>query len=32
MKEFRQMKPLLVIGKNAGSFLGEYMAGELSCF
>lgn len=27
MKEFRQMKPLLVIGKNAGSFLGEYMAG-----
>lgn len=27
MKEFRQMKPVLVIGKNAGSFLGEYMAG-----
>jgi len=27
MKEFHQMKPVLVIGKNAGSFLGEYMAG-----
>ena len=27
MKEFRQMRPVLVIGKNAGSFLGEYMAG-----
>lgn len=27
MKEFRQMKPVLVIGQNAGSFLGEYMAG-----
>lgn len=27
MKEFEQMKPVLVIGKNAGSFLGEYMAG-----
>jgi len=27
MKEFRQMHPVLVIGKNAGSFLGEYMAG-----
>ena len=27
MKEFRQMKPVLVIGKNAGSFLCEYMAG-----
>ena len=26
MKEFRQMRPVLVIGKNAGSFLGEYMA------
>lgn len=27
MKEFRNMKPVVVIGKNAGSFLGEYMAG-----
>jgi len=27
MKEFRQMKPVLVIGENAGAFLGEYMAG-----
>lgn len=27
MKEFRQMRPVLVIGQNAGSFLGEYMAG-----
>ena len=27
MKQFRQMKPVLVIGQNAGSFLGEYMAG-----
>lgn len=27
MKEFEEMKPVLVIGKNAGSFLGEYMAG-----
>ena len=27
MKEFRSMRPVLVIGKNAGSFLGEYMAG-----
>lgn len=27
IKEFRQMRPVLVIGKNAGSFLGEYMAG-----
>ena len=27
MKEFRSMKPVLVIGSNAGSFLGEYMAG-----
>jgi glutamate synthase domain-containing protein 3 len=27
MKEFRSMKPVLVIGTNAGSFLGEYMAG-----
>lgn len=27
MKEFRQLHPVLVIGKNAGSFLGEYMAG-----
>lgn len=27
MKEFEQMKPVLVIGQNAGSFLGEYMAG-----
>lgn len=27
MKEFENMKPVLVIGKNAGSFLGEYMAG-----
>ena len=25
--EFRSMRPVLVIGKNAGSFLGEYMAG-----
>ena len=24
MKEFRGMKPVLVIGQNAGSFLGEY--------
>ena len=29
MKEFRQMRPVLVIGKNAGSFLGEYMAGGI---
>ena len=27
MKEFRSMKPVLVIGGSAGSFLGEYMAG-----
>lgn len=27
MKEFRRMKPVLVIGQNAGSFLGEYMSG-----
>ena len=27
MKEFRSMKPVLVIGSSAGSFLGEYMAG-----
>ncbi len=27
MKEFREMKPALVIGQNAGAFLGEYMAG-----
>lgn len=27
MKEFREMRPVLVIGRNAGSFLGEYMAG-----
>ena len=27
MKEFRRMRPVLVIGKKAGSFLGEYMAG-----
>lgn len=27
MKEFREMRPVLVIGNNAGSFLGEYMAG-----
>ena len=27
MKEFREMIPVLVIGQNAGSFLGEYMAG-----
>ncbi len=27
MKEFRGMKPVLVIGQNAGSFLGEYMSG-----
>lgn len=27
MKEFRDMRPVLVIGENAGSFLGEYMAG-----
>ena len=27
MKEFKGMKPVLVIGQNAGAFLGEYMAG-----
>lgn len=27
MKEFCEMRPVLVIGRNAGSFLGEYMAG-----
>ena len=27
MKEFKDMKPVLVIGSSAGSFLGEYMAG-----
>ena len=27
MKEFENMKPVLVVGQNAGSFLGEYMAG-----
>ncbi|MCR4924846.1 MAG: glutamate synthase [Clostridiales bacterium] len=27
MKEFRNMRPVLVIGQNAGSFLGEYMSG-----
>lgn len=27
MKEFRDMRPVLVVGQNAGSFLGEYMAG-----
>ena len=27
MKEFQSMKPVLVIGQNAGSFLGEYMSG-----
>lgn len=27
IKEFEQMKPVIVIGQNAGSFLGEYMAG-----
>lgn len=27
MKEFQGMKPVLVIGQNAGSFLGEYMSG-----
>lgn len=27
IKEFRQMRPVIVIGQNAGSFLGEYMAG-----
>lgn len=27
IKEFRDMRPVIVIGKNAGSFLGEYMAG-----
>ncbi len=27
MKEFENMKPVLIIGQNAGSFLGEYMAG-----
>ena len=27
MKEFRSMKPVLVIGSSAGSFLGEYLAG-----
>lgn len=29
MKEFENMKPVLVIGQNAGSFLGEYMAGGI---
>ena len=32
MKEFRQMRPVLVIGENAGSFLGEYMAGGEKLF
>ncbi len=32
MKEFEQMKPVLVIGRNAGSFLGEYMAGGTIVF
>ena len=27
MKEFERMKPVIVIGRSAGSFLGEYMAG-----
>ncbi len=27
MKEFREMKPALIIGQSAGAFLGEYMAG-----
>ncbi len=27
MKEFKEMKPVIVIGKSAGSFLGEYMSG-----
>ena len=27
MKEFQNMKPVMVIGENAGSFLGEYMSG-----
>lgn len=27
MKEFEKMKPVIVIGRSAGSFLGEYMAG-----
>jgi glutamate synthase domain-containing protein 3 len=27
MKEYKDMKPLIVIGKKAGDFLGEYMAG-----
>lgn len=27
IKEFEAMKPVIVIGQNAGSFLGEYMAG-----
>ena len=27
IKEFEEMKPVIVIGQNAGSFLGEYMAG-----
>jgi glutamate synthase domain-containing protein 3 len=27
MKEYKDMKPLIVIGTKAGDFLGEYMAG-----
>ena len=27
IKEFEKMKPVIVIGQSAGSFLGEYMAG-----
>ncbi|MDR2860266.1 MAG: hypothetical protein LBV66_00340, partial [Elusimicrobiota bacterium] len=27
MKEYKEMKPLIVIGGKAGDFLGEYMAG-----
>jgi len=29
MKEYREKKPTIVIGRRAGSFLGEYMAGGL---
>lgn len=29
MKEFGEMKPSIIIGKKAGNFLGEYMAGGL---
>jgi glutamate synthase domain-containing protein 3 len=29
MKEYREKKPVIVIGGRAGSFLGEYLAGGL---